>query len=100
MFVFEFADVLRWLSNEYKESRFSNFAEVISTSMRQLLPYEGHMCGIAKVGYYPRVVQHTSWDYGKNAKDIIMTFSHPDGLLLLYGNYLLLACRDFYGKVI
>ena len=68
VFVFEFADVLRWLSNEYKESRFSNFAEVISTSMRQLLPYEGHMCGIAKVGYYPEVVQHTSWDYGKNGK--------------------------------
>ena len=67
-FVFEFADVLRWLSNEYNESRFSNFAEVISTSMRQLLPYEGHMCGIAKVGYYPEVVQHTSWDYGKNGK--------------------------------
>ena len=68
VFVFEFADVLRWLSNEYKESRFSDFAEVISTSMRQLLPYEGHMCGIAKVGYYPEVVQHTSWDYGKNGK--------------------------------
>ncbi len=68
VFVFEFADVLRWLSNEYKELRFSNFAEVISTSMRQLLPYEGHMCGIAKVGYYPEVVQHTGWDYGKNGK--------------------------------
>nr|WP_254306390.1 MULTISPECIES: hypothetical protein [Bacteroides] len=68
VFVFEFADVLRWLSKEYNESRFSNFAEVISTSMRQLLPYEGHMCGIAKIGYYPEVVQHTSWDYGKNGK--------------------------------
>lgn len=68
VFVFEFADVLRWLSKEYKESRFSNFAEVISTSMRQLLPHEGHMCGIAKVGYYPEVVQHSSWDYGKNGK--------------------------------
>ena len=30
VFVFEFADVLRWLSNEYNESRFSDFAEVIS----------------------------------------------------------------------
>ncbi|MEY8686113.1 hypothetical protein AB9N12_08200 [Bacteroides sp. AN502(2024)] len=68
VFVFEFADVLRWLSNQYKESRFSNFAEVISTSMRQLLPYEGHMCGVAKVGYYPEVVQHACWDYGKNGK--------------------------------
>ena len=68
VFVFEFADVLRWLSKEYKENRLSDFAEVISTSMRQLLPHEGHMCGIAKVGYYPEVVQHTNWDYGKNGK--------------------------------
>lgn len=68
VFIFEFADVLHWLSKEYNEPRFSDFAEVISTSMRQLLPYEGHMCGIAKVGYYPEVVQHTNWDYGCNGK--------------------------------
>ena len=68
VFIFEFADVLHWLSKEYNEPRFSDFAEVISTSMRQLLPYEGHMCCIAKVGYYPEVVQHTNWDYGRNGK--------------------------------
>ena len=68
VFIFEFADVLHWLSKEYNEPRFSDFAEGISTSMRQLLPYEGHMCGIAKVGYYPEVVQHTNWDYGRNGK--------------------------------
>ena len=68
VFVFEFASVLRWLSKEYAESRFSQFAEVISTSMRQLLPHEGHLCGVAKSGYYPEVVQHTNWDYGKNGK--------------------------------
>ena len=68
VFIFEFADVLHWLSKEYNEPRFSDFAEVISTSMRQLLPDEGHMCGIAKVGYYPEVVQHTNWDYGRNGK--------------------------------
>ena len=68
VFIFEFADVLHWLSKEYSEPRFSDFAEVISTSMRQLLPYEGHLCGIAKVGYYPEVVQHTNWDYGRNGK--------------------------------
>lgn len=68
VFIFEFADVLHWLSKEYNEPRFSDFAEVISTSMRQLLPYEGHTCGIAKVGYYPEVVQHTNWDYGRNGK--------------------------------
>ncbi len=68
VFIFEFADVLHWLSKEYNEPRFADFAAVISSSMRQLLPYEGHQCGIAKKGYYPEVVQHTKWDYGKNGK--------------------------------
>lgn len=68
VFVFEFADVLNWLSKRYAEKRFANFAQVISTSMRQLLPVERHLCGVAKVGYYPEVVQHTNWDYGKNGK--------------------------------
>jgi len=68
VFIFDFADVLYWLSKQYDEPRFSEFSNVISTSMRQLLPYEGHMCGIAKVGYYPEVVQHTNWDYGRNGK--------------------------------
>ncbi|WP_080905958.1 hypothetical protein [Parabacteroides sp. Marseille-P3160] len=68
VFVFEFASVLNWLAREYGERRFSDFAEVIYTSMRQLLPYEGHLCGVAKRGYYPEVVQHTNWDYGKNGK--------------------------------
>lgn len=68
VFVFEFASVLRWLSKEYAEPRFARFAEVISTSMRQLLPREGGLCGVAKSGYYPEVVQHTNWDYGKNGK--------------------------------
>lgn len=56
VFIFDFADVLRWLSKEYNEPRFADFAAVISSSMRQLLPYEGHQCGIAKKGYYPEVV--------------------------------------------
>ena len=68
VFVFEFASVLRWLSEEYDEPRFANFVEVISTSMRQLLPYEGYLCGVAKSGFYPEVIQHTNWDYGKNGK--------------------------------
>lgn len=68
VFIFDFADVLHWLGNHYSEPRFTEFSEVISTSMRQLLPYEGHMCGIGKVGFYPEVVQHTNWDYGRNGK--------------------------------
>lgn len=68
VFVFEFASVLQWLSKEYAEPRFARFADVISTSMRQLLPHKGHLCGIAAPGFYPEVVQHTNWDYGKNGK--------------------------------
>lgn len=47
------------------------------------------MCGIAKVGYYPEVVQHTNWDYGKNGKDITTIFLLPAGRLLPYGNFIL-----------
>ena len=68
VFVFEFADVLRWLSRQYGDERFASMAELMSTSMRQLLPCEGHLCGVAKPGYYPEVVQHTNWDYGRNGK--------------------------------
>ncbi len=68
VFIFEFGSVLNWLSKRYDEPRFTDFMEVISTSMRQLLPFEGHLCGVAKSGYYPEVVQHTNWDYGRNGK--------------------------------
>lgn len=69
VYIFEFDEILDWLAGATDEPRFSEFAEVIRSSMRsQLLPYEGHMVGIAKVGYYPEVVQHTQWDYGKFGK--------------------------------
>ncbi len=69
VFIFEFAEILRWLAQETGEERFRAFGEVIRSSMReQLLPRPGNLMGIAKVGYYPEVVQHTAWDYGKNGK--------------------------------
>lgn len=68
VFVFEFADVLRWLSDNFDDDRFASMAELMSTSMRQLLPFEGHLCGVGERGYYPEVVQHTNWDYGRNGK--------------------------------
>ena len=68
VFIFEFGSVLNWLSKRYEEPRLDNFVKVISSSMRQLLPFENHLCGIAKTGYYPEVVQHTNWDYGRNGK--------------------------------
>jgi hypothetical protein len=68
VFIFEFATVLDWLAKEKKEPRFSDFSSVIKSSMLQLMPEKGHMFDIARVGYYPEVVQHTNWDYGKNGK--------------------------------
>jgi hypothetical protein len=68
VFIFEFATVLDWLAKERKETRFSEFSSVIKSSMLQLMPEKGHMFDIGKVGYYPEVVQHTNWDYGKNGK--------------------------------
>jgi len=68
VFIFEFATVLDWLAKERNEPRFSEFSSVIKTSMLQLMPVKGHMFDIGKVGYYPEVVQHTNWDYGKNGK--------------------------------
>ena len=68
VFIFEFATVLDWLSVERSEPRFSDFSKVIKSSMLQLMPVKGHMFDIGKVGYYPEVVQHTNWDYGKNGK--------------------------------
>lgn len=68
VFIFEFSTVLDWLSKERKEPRFAQFSAVIKSSMLQLMPVKGHMFNIGKVGYYPEVVQHTNWDYGKNGK--------------------------------
>ncbi|MDR1161528.1 MAG: hypothetical protein LBK45_04225 [Tannerellaceae bacterium] len=68
VFIFEFATVLDWLAKERNEPRFAAFSSVIKTSMLQLMPEEGRRFNIGKTGYYPEVVQHTNWDYGKNGK--------------------------------
>jgi len=69
VYAFEFPEVLRWLSEQTGDVRFRNMADLILSSMKeQLLPRQGYLCGIAKPGYHPEVVQHTNWDYGKNGK--------------------------------
>ena len=68
VFIFEFTSILDWLTAETGEARFAEFAKVITSSMLQLMPDEGHYFNIAKKGFYPEVVQHTSWDYGHNGK--------------------------------
>jgi len=68
VFIFEFATILERLAQEKNNPRFSAFASVIKSSMLQLMPDQAQLYDVAKVGYYPEVVQHTNWDYGKNGK--------------------------------
>ena len=68
VFIFEFATILDKLAAHYSEPRFSDFSSVITSSMLQLMPTEKNNFDIAKTGYYPEVVQHTTWDYGRNGK--------------------------------
>lgn len=68
VFIFEFADILDFLAKRFDKPYFSEFTAVIRTSMLQLMPEKGKMFDIAAEGYYPEVVQHTNWDYGKNGK--------------------------------
>jgi len=68
VFIFEFATILDWLAKEKKAPKFAAFSSVIKTSMLQLMPVEGSLFDVGKIGYYPEVVQHTNWDYGKNGK--------------------------------
>lgn len=78
VFIFGYLDVLNWLAKEKSAPRLAAFAEVIESSMKsQLLPRDGHMVGIAKVGYHPEVVQHTNWDYGHYGKGFYNNYFAP-----------------------
>ena len=68
VFVFELHHIVKWLAGETGEKRFGDMADVIHTSLCQLLPTESRLCGIGVPGFNPEVVQHTHWDYGKNGK--------------------------------
>lgn len=68
VFVFEFATVLDFLAKEYGEERFAQMTRVMRTSMLQLMPTAENHYNIGREGYYPEVVQHTAWDYGRNGK--------------------------------
>ena len=68
VYIFEFATILKWLTANTDEPRFAKMADVIHSSMLQLLPTDKNLCGVGKVGYNPEVVQHTTWDYGRNGK--------------------------------
>ena len=68
VFVFEFPHIMKWLGEIAGEPRFTKMYDVIYTSLNQLLPTKERLCGIGVPGYYPEVVQHTTWDYGRNGK--------------------------------
>jgi hypothetical protein len=68
VFVFELPHIIKWLAKETGEDRFTSMYNVISSSLSQLMPTENRHCGIAEPGFYPEVVQHTTWDYGRNGK--------------------------------
>ena len=68
VFVFELHHIVKWLAETTGENRFNQIADVIHSSLCQLLPTEQRLCGIGVPGFNPEVVQHTHWDYGKNGK--------------------------------
>jgi hypothetical protein len=68
VFVFELPHILSWLAQQTGEQRFKGMYDVITSSLSQLLPISNNLCGVGKRGFYPEVVQHTTWDYGHNGK--------------------------------
>jgi len=68
VFVFELPHIARWLAEQTGEQRFTQVCDVIFSSLNQLLPTPERLCGIGVPGFNPEVVQHTTWDYGRNGK--------------------------------
>ncbi|MBQ8046480.1 MAG: hypothetical protein IJ196_00955 [Prevotella sp.] len=68
VFVFELAHIVKWLGEVEQEPRFMQMNDLIYSSLNQLLPVTNRLCGIGVEGFNPEVVQHTTWDYGRNGK--------------------------------
>ena len=66
--MFELPHIVKWLAGVTGEERFAKMYDVIYSSLCQLMPTDEHHFDIAKKGFYPEVVQHTTWDYGHNGK--------------------------------
>ncbi len=77
VFAFEFPHILNWLGEQLDDKKFCSFYNVIWHSLTQLMPTKSRHCGIAKTGFYPEVVQHTTWDYGKNGKGFYNNYFAP-----------------------
>ena len=68
VFVFELPHIVKWLGQQKGNQRFLQMHAVIFNSLSQLMPTPERLCGISVPGFYPEVVQHTTWDYGMNGK--------------------------------
>lgn len=68
VFVFELPHIVKWLGEQKGNARFLQMHDVIFNSLSQLMPTPERLCGISVPGFYPEVVQHTTWDYGMNGK--------------------------------
>lgn len=77
VFVFELPHIVKWLGNQFGNKRFLQMYDVIFTSLGQLMPTKDRHCGIAIPGFYPEVVQHTTWDYGMNGKGFYNNYFAP-----------------------
>ena len=77
VFVFELAHIVKWLGETLGEERFVKMYELISSSLDQLLPVPGRMCGVGKEGFYPEFIQSTAWDYGKNGRGFYNEYFAP-----------------------
>ena len=77
VFVFELAHIVDWLGKTCGEPRFIRMNEIIYSSLNQLLPVKGRLCGIAVEGYYPEFIQSTDWDYGKNGRGFYNNYFAP-----------------------
>ena len=77
VFVFELAHIVKWLGELMGEDRFVKMYDLISSSLDQLLPVPGRMCGLAKEGYHPEFIQSTAWDYGHNGRGFYNDYFAP-----------------------
>lgn len=77
VFVFELPHILKWLADETGESRFEHLYDVMRSSLCQLMPSKEHQYNVERPGYYPEVVQHTTWDYGRNGKGFYNNYFAP-----------------------
>lgn len=79
VFIFEFASVLQWLSKEYKEPRFADFAEVISTSMRRYCLTMVICAALPKSVIIRKLFNIRTGIMEGTEKDIITISLHRDG---------------------